>query len=958
MVALLGGLPWALAHVVGWPLPDHVPSWTEVEAVVLGPLTTTFLMDFLACLTWLVWAFFALDVARCAVEVAHDARLPDLSVAGPVRRVAAVLVGAVLISVSGQRAGLAHPPLPAVGPGNFAAATSTGSQTEQAGTEVRRSVPVVLVERAAPAKSAVVRPFDSRTGVYDSLWRMAERTLGDGRRWSEIYRLNQGKSRPGGGAFTNPDLVFPGEVMALPEDAVVRGTPPARLPAEPVTPPPSIAAPPPGGPTMAPTTPSQVPAPAQDPHPIHPPDDPAPSAATPEVAFSWGGELFVGLGLAAAVSAALTVVRRRDRRRYRPGSGERDDLPVAPVVYQLRLAHLRTDPDDREPDVDGEERVELGQPDERLRRVPTTSVVLGHDGTPRSRASILPIGVRDGREMALDVAGTRGLGVLGAGAAGAVRALLVTALTMGEGAGKVIVVAEALAVLLGRRPERPLPAGLQVAADLDAALDAVEAETLVRLGELPLADNSRGPLVLVAPTPAWRSRRLQAMLDNGAPVGVVGLLLGQWAAGVTAYVRGDGTISATSPGHGEQLRGTRVFSVGEDHLADLLMLLHRADPNATAAPCSRTSAMLRHLPSDEIEPERGEHAAPEPPARESSGFVDLELLAAARDGDRRSSCDLANTECTPATGTSRDLRLPAERAVRTHSEPRTGRTRTRPRASSAATPDNEPRDPSGPGRLRIRVLGPPRMWWCLESSGLNEGVDREVTAMLQPRLRELVVFLALHPDGASREALTAALWPTRPPERITNALNTTLSRLRRALAAATDGAAADLVVIGEGRYRLDPELVEVDFHRFAAAMTDRRFAATDAERISAYRRVVDSYTGPLADGLSTEWIETARESVRRDALDAVAALARALVDHDPQQTLDLLEIARAFDPHNEAVYRDIMRLQERLGQLDAIPRTLALLTARLAEVDDHPSRQAIDLAERLRHRHATSEESA
>jgi DNA-binding SARP family transcriptional activator len=126
---------------------------------------------------------------------------------------------------------------------------------------------------------------------------------------------------------------------------------------------------------------------------------------------------------------------------------------------------------------------------------------------------------------------------------------------------------------------------------------------------------------------------------------------------------------------------------------------------------------------------------------------------------------------------------------------------------------------------------------------------------------------------------------------------------------------------------------------------------TEQQRIDAYRRVVDSYGGPLADGLVAEWIDTAREAIRRDAIDAVAALARALVDQDPQQTLDLLEVARAFDPHNEALYRDIMRLQERLGHIDAIPRTLTLLSTRLAEIDERPSEQAISLAARLRQRH-------
>ncbi|PSL52317.1 hypothetical protein B0I31_114144 [Saccharothrix carnea] len=35
--------------------------------------------------------------------------------------------------------------------------------------------------------------------------------------------------------------------------------------------------------------------------------------------------------------------------------------------------------------------------------------------------------------------------------------------------------------------------------------------------------------------------------------------------------------------------------------------------------------------------------------------------------------------------------------------------------------------------------------------------------------------------------------------------------------------------------------------------------ATDHQRIEAYRRVVDSCRGPLADGMSTDWIDTARE---------------------------------------------------------------------------------------------------
>jgi DNA-binding SARP family transcriptional activator len=249
------------------------------------------------------------------------------------------------------------------------------------------------------------------------------------------------------------------------------------------------------------------------------------------------------------------------------------------------------------------------------------------------------------------------------------------------------------------------------------------------------------------------------------------------------------------------------------------------------------------------------------------------------------------------------------------------------------------------------VLGAPRVHW-LGTPAHEQGdkEDQEITGAFQPRTRELLVFLALHPDGTNRDALVGALWAENPPDRPTNALNTAMSRLRRSLAGATQGAVTDVVLANDGRYQLDPATVHVDYWRFDHALAARRAAATEQTRVDAYREIVNSYGGPLAEGMTTDWIESAREATRRDAIDAVAALARALIEKDPQQTLDLLEVARAFDPHNELLYRDIMRLQERLGQVDAVPRTLTLLATRLAEVDARPTEQALGLAVALRRR--------
>ncbi|MDU0294959.1 LysM peptidoglycan-binding domain-containing protein, partial [Saccharothrix longispora] len=238
LATLLAGLPWALVHFIGRPLPDHLPSWADIHGVLLGPMTTPFLLDVLACLTWPVWALFTLDVARCAIDIARDARKPDLSATGPVHRIAAVLVGAALISVLGQRAGQPPTPLSTTGPAHddvVATAPSWGHPSEQAAGTPRPALHHPAHHRAAPAtvgkparaKSAVVLAYDPRTGVHDSLWRMAERTLGDGNRWPDIYELNKGKPQPDGGTFTRPSLIFPGEEMTLPDDATPPTTPPS-----------------------------------------------------------------------------------------------------------------------------------------------------------------------------------------------------------------------------------------------------------------------------------------------------------------------------------------------------------------------------------------------------------------------------------------------------------------------------------------------------------------------------------------------------------------------------------------------------------------------------------------------------------------------------------------------------------------------------------------------------------
>ena len=992
LVTLVAALPWALWHYIGWPLPDHLPTAVEVQAVLLGPMTTAVLLDVLACLCWITWAAFVIDVARCVLDAARGLRWPDLDTSGPVHALAAVLVGVIVVTLLSNRgpstitAGITeaisgHDPLVATAP----AANPTPAYTR----------PVAMVHATptavAPqdAGSVVVRAPEN--GIHDSLSRIAARTLGTAGRWPEIFALNEGKPQPHGGRLTNPNLIFPGERLTLP---LPTSPPPAPvIGADHHAAPPTAAIP---TPRLTPTT-SPAPVPPTTSAPPLPPTTaprvtPVPAVVpTPQIdttggsgsGVGWEPGVFVGLGLAAAISAALVAARRRHRRRYQPGSGRRDDLPVAPVVYQLRLAHLRADHADTGPegDLDDGEHHRCGGA--------APALVIGAPPDPRrnpDRAGeemrVTPgLGVRDGREIALDLAVACGLGLVGAGACAAARALLLTLLapppvtvaTVGSAVGaQVIVPVDDLALLLGpEHAHHQWPTAVRVVADLPAALDELEAEILRRVRDNDPAAGAWPVVALMARPPEHITQRLQAVLDNGAPLGLVGVLLGQWRPGISAYIRDDGIVSSASPGRGHALLGTRMFQLRDAQTVELLTLLRQAQPEPTNSPPTPRDHAAQLTPL--AHQGKGAPLTPAQPPADNAPSTTLD----ARDGSSEVIDDTAleltalpspqpehiGARCVPgpAPHPASEPPPPCADAQGSHPHHPPGGKPAGRRVTAAlccpVAPEESDHPDARAAPITLSVLGCPRVHWTPhptgeagEAGGAADTAGREITLAFPPRQRELLVFLALHPDGVHRDPLVAALWEDNASQRSTNALNTALSRLRRSVTQATGGAVTDFITVAQGRYQLDAGLVEVDYWRWCDAVAARLAAESDTERITAYQQIVDCYRGCLAEGMDTEWIDAPREATRRDALDAVAALARALVDADPQRTLDLLETARTFDPHNELLYRDIMRLQQQLGHLDAIPRTITLLTTRLTEIDETPTTQILELATRLQQR--------
>jgi hypothetical protein len=151
LTALVGGLPWALVHFVGWPLPDYVPTWDELQAVLLAPMTPEFLIDVLACVLWLLWARFAFDVVAAIPDMVRATAWPRHSRRGPLHAVAGVLVGAVVVSVLSSR-------------------TTTST------TSVKLAAAELVTSEPTPAAVALYSPT-SRTVLRPPRWDYGDRAI-------------------------------------------------------------------------------------------------------------------------------------------------------------------------------------------------------------------------------------------------------------------------------------------------------------------------------------------------------------------------------------------------------------------------------------------------------------------------------------------------------------------------------------------------------------------------------------------------------------------------------------------------------------------------------------------------------------------------------------------------------------------------------------------------------------
>jgi len=923
LAALVAGIPWALWHYIGWPLPHHVPSTAQIgRALDSHGIAGRTLVDALAVVAWITWAVLVASVAAEIPAALSGRRARSLPVAGvfqPLtgRLVAAVVVAALALAprpVQSQPVGapgtglvaLRRPVAAFVLTGNSLPTKLHAPPRPPPGADTSPTGAPAAPPPAAGPSGPTPHPSPGipvaeqmRTYVVqrgDTLWGIAERELGDPLHWSEIYKLNEGRPQPGGATLTDPHWIDPGWTLLLPASPAAPTPPATPMP----TPPTGNATAPTSSPSRASTAPVAPgpPAPASS----TPGTPPAPRHPEPAVAGRGNGTetvhgdpvgapvqlpsgSVVAGSFAAGVLAAVAAgrLRRRHAYRYHPPQPGRNltPPPLRPTLQHLtRAAHG---------DGDGDEEVPLavsvreGRDGGGTAPAASNGAARGasHPGEPgsslddaehRQDPGHLEVAILGGRNVECDITDLSGVALCGPVADDVARALLAgLVVRAGPGAAEVLCTGVVAGRLLPSLS--PLPAIRRVVTPEDLAR-AVEAARITRTRRFEAAgtpdakrfraehpENPLPLLLVLADAPSDATAGRWAALGAGAPGLAIAVIYLSDTPAANGRVVLDDTRTVT---------GAEPAALA-DRLCGAELFGLRAE-EAVELLGALVDATTAGSDSDSGQTGAGEHAGVGDRGDGSGGAV----------LSRRVS-DLVWPE--PAAGDD------------------TGEQAARP--------------------IRVEVLG------AMQITAFGQ----PVATGIRSRAKALLAWYLCRPEGASAEQAVDALWPDTPPEAVLRQFWRALGDLRAGLRGLGGETPEVLEKSGE-RYRPAPGEIACDLWELQAALGAAARAEDDEAARQALRRAVEVYRGDLLDGMGDQWVEPVRQDLHRRALDAHLRLAELEeAAGRPDAAVATLERVVELDRYAEEPYRRLMTLHAARGRLDAVGSTWRQLNLRLAELD-------------------------
>lgn len=795
---------------------------------------------------------------------------------------------------------------------------------------------------ADAADTVVVQPGDT-------LWGIAERTLGDGHRYDEIAAASTGPQADGS-RLTDPNRIRAGWQLTVPQTVGAPPPSPADQPA--------VETAPSAVPTAADEahisadghggdvdTPAASARPAPDPERIEQSSDTTVGEPATEQEDSPAVRTTAGIGalLAAGLLTILGARRARQQRRRKPG--QRIPMPVNEVASAESELRVVEDPDAmvrvdqalrtlsallREAHqvlpllqlarIEGQQlEVHLAEPadlpapfvgttDPRRWVLPADSALLSVEDLaeiPAPYPTLVTLGHNlHGAHLLVNLEHIGTLTLEGDDPSGtAVLAALAAEFGISVWADDLQV------TLVGFLPELPgaLKTGRVRHVDtLDEVLPTLERRAFERrpdLAELEqqaaTSSQAVGPsldfcapeiLLIAGPLSHSAQRRLEAVV-NHLPHAAAVLTRASTPARWTLHLDGVGGLALLSP-----LDMTvRPQLLNDADLHQLFKLLELAD-----APSHSTGTSGSLVPDEPAVASLEAHR----PAGVAEGRLALQAVPAPA-GDERAEPEAAEGDVSPST------------------TPPGGRTPSPPKFPEPAPV--------------IQLLGP------VEIQHARGGVEPSK----RRQLTEIAAFLALHPGG-DHHGLSEAIWPGA--RAVDNTRNTALSKLRRWLGTDADGNDFVPRVVEDG-YRLHPD-VRTDWQLWQELMPDGPAAASTPTLAAA----LDLVHGKPFAGTNPRryaWAERDRQDMISAIVDVAHELAcRALLDGKAPLARRAAAAGLQADPGAELLWRDALKAEWLAGDLEGLAETADRLTVLTEELGDDLEPETVELLEELLRRPA------
>lgn len=169
--------------------------------------------------------------------------------------------------------------------------------------------------------------------------------------------------------------------------------------------------------------------------------------------------------------------------------------------------------------------------------------------------------------------------------------------------------------------------------------------------------------------------------------------------------------------------------------------------------------------------------------------------------------------------------------------------------------------------MEFRILGKPELWVDDRRYSLGTRKERTVLAVL---LLEL-------PHPVSADMLVDRVWGEHAPDGVLDSLYSALSRLRRALGAASGADGGTLLPKRPGSYTLNVSHDAVDVWRFRTLRNHARtvLGRDDERAVSIFHQAEALWRGTPLDGLDGSWVDSVRAALNEERFAATVHRIRA-----------------------------------------------------------------------------------